>query len=51
MSQTINTKIGQAETLLSETKTVNGDMRTRVSNSVTEIQSIIKVALSSGGAD
>ena len=50
MSQTINTKIGQAETALSGAKTVNVDMRNKVSDSVTDIQSIIKVALSSGGA-
>lgn len=51
MSQTINTKIGQAEMALSGAKTVNVGMRNKVSDSVTEIQSIIKVALSSGGAD
>ncbi|MBO60278.1 MAG: hypothetical protein CL440_08785 [Acidimicrobiaceae bacterium] len=51
MSQTINTKIGQAETALSGAKTGIVDMRNKVSDSVTEIQSIIKVALSSGGAD
>ncbi len=51
MSQTINTKIGQAETSLAEAKTTTVDMRDKVSDSVTEIQSIIKVALSSGGAD
>ena len=51
MSQTINTRIGQAETALSGAKTGIVDMRNKVSDSVTEIQSIIKVALSSGGAD
>jgi hypothetical protein len=51
MSLTIGTKIGQAETSLSEAKTVNSDMRSKVSNSVTAIQSMIKVALSSGDAD
>ena len=51
MGQTINTKIGQAEVALHGAKTVNAEMRDNVSHTVTEIQAIIKVALSSGGTD
>ena len=49
--QTVNTKFGQIVTLANEGKSEATELRTDVRDIVTEIESIIKVAMASGGAD
>lgn len=48
--QTVNTKFGQIVSLANEGKSVATDLRTDVRDIVTEIESIIKVAMASEGA-
>ena len=48
--QTINTKFGQISTLANEGKSEATDLRTEIRHDVTEIESIIKIAMIGGGA-